>query len=1054
MVGASSACTFLGLLGGFVAAVSGHGVTGASQARALLQTWDAALDGTRASAKSTPLTKVVDLLKSMQDTLEKEMDEDQKLYEKLKCWCETNDWEKGNAIEDNKAKIEQLTADIESLSAKKEELIATIKEVQEKTAANKQSLAEAQAIRDKQLKEFHAMELDSIQALEQMKAALTILGKHHGEGVFQQFSPLSLLSVGGRDEPWTTAHERAQVGHALEEFMSRNEYFGLGKPERTRGEFLQHDPTALSASDRGSHPAGWTAEEAAVVHRALKAGAAFVQAHHEQSYYPSYTAQSGEIVGILKQLKDEMEADLSEAQKQEAMRSEEFEVLRKAKTAEIEAGERMEEQKEDELATTANALAEAREDLGQEQALLAENQGFLKNMKETCAEADKNWGQRRKARQAEMEAVAETIAILTEDEARDAAAGEAAAFDFAEVLREDARSKLLDLLDEVTGRKVLMLDSTITGPLEVIVSASDLKDHGVQSWYKLTDQVVQTDCSQMIFLVRCARVELVEWIAAQILADEAQGRDRMYVVVLIPRRTEQVAEGLGRANVRANVRIVECALHYFPFDKDVLSMEVPGVFSEFHVQGDPSSVFYAAKGLMHLQSMFGVVPTIHSIGVAGKAVMDTIVRLRKEEAAGQARPPPRMTSQPGVPPVAPRPKRQEGAQVAGAPRISELVIIDRRVDLFSVLCSQFTYQALVDSTFGIENNVAKVDSSGWSEEQSKTVRLSPDDPFFQEIRDLHLDKMGPLLQEKARAIQKTFAEKDNVKTTNEMADFVKKFKTAQAARPQLEVHINVATELQNATQTEDYRSRLRLEDDITAQSSQTSLDLIEDYLDDQKPFHEVMRLLCLYSLVNSGVRPKQLDQIKKGIIQSYGFEHLLTISNMQRVGLLRYQQGKSVWPQIKRQFGLFVEDAQAELDISYAYSGYAPLSVRLVQMTKSQPKGWKDSVSLLYGPAQVQQQQPDQVHAAAEPKEAGTHAVVLVCFLGGVTYGELAALRRLSELEGGERKFLVVTTELFNAKKLFDSLRCDEVFKQPLVAAARPAPKEERRGFGFWPGGR
>jgi len=423
MVGASSACTFLGLLGGFVAAVSGHGVTGASQARALLQTWDAALDGTRASAKSTPLTKVVDLLKSMQDTLEKEMDEDQKLYEKLKCWCETNDWEKGNAIEDNKAKIEQLTADIESLSAKKEELIATIKEVQEKTAANKQSLAEAQAIRDKQLKEFHAMELDSIQALEQMKAALTILGKHHGEGVFQQFSPLSLLSVGGRDEPWTTAHERAQVGHALEEFMSRNEYFGLGKPERTRGEFLQHDPTALSASDRGSHPAGWTAEEAAVVHRALKAGAAFVQAHHEQSYYPSYTAQSGEIVGILKQLKDEMEADLSEAQKQEAMRSEEFEVLRKAKTAEIEAGERMEEQKEDELAKTANELAEAKEDLGQEQAILANNEAFLKNVKVTCADADKNWEERKAARQAEIVAVTETIGILTEDEAKDAAAG-------------------------------------------------------------------------------------------------------------------------------------------------------------------------------------------------------------------------------------------------------------------------------------------------------------------------------------------------------------------------------------------------------------------------------------------------------------------------------------------------------------------------------------------------------------------------------------------------------------------------------------------------------
>jgi len=425
MLGAPSACTFLALLGGLVAAVSGHGATGTSQARALLQTWDAALDGTRSSAKSTPLTKVVDLLKSMQDTLEKEMDDDKKLYEKLKCWCENNEWEKTNAIEDSESKIEQLEADIQSLSAKKAELMAVIKEVTEKTDAEKEALAEAQALRDKQLQEFHAMELDSIQALEQLKAALTILGKHHGEGVFQQFAPISLLATGGKDEPWTATHERAQVGRALEEFMSRNEYFGLESAGRTsrEGKFLQHGPAALSASDRGSHPAGWTAEEAAVVHRALKAGAAFVQAHHEQSYYPSYTAQSGEIVGILKQLKDEMEADLSEAQKQEAMRSEEFEVLRKAKTAEIEAGERMEEQKEDELATTANALAEAKEDLGQEKALLSENQAFLKNMKETCAEADKNWEQRKKARQDEMEAVAETIAILTEDEAKDAAAG-------------------------------------------------------------------------------------------------------------------------------------------------------------------------------------------------------------------------------------------------------------------------------------------------------------------------------------------------------------------------------------------------------------------------------------------------------------------------------------------------------------------------------------------------------------------------------------------------------------------------------------------------------
>ena len=66
--------------------------------------------------------------------------------------------------------------------------------------------------------------------------------------------------------------------------------------------------------------------------------------------------------------------------------------------------------------------------------------------------------------------------------------------------------------------------------------------------------------------------------------------------------------------------------------------------------------------------------------------------------------------------------------------------------------------------------------------------------------------------------------------------------------------------------------------------------------------------------------------------------------------------------------------------------GYAPLSVRLVQMTRSQVKGWlavKDALSLLHGPAQELQQRA---------AEASNRAVVLVCFLGAA----LGALGRLA----------------------------------------------------------
>merc|ERR1719450_1405892 len=106
-------------------------------------------------------------------------------------------------------------------------------------------------------------------------------------------------------------------------------------------------------------------------------------------------------------MKEEMEADLSEAQKKEAARAANFAELRKAKTSEIEAGEKMAEEKEDEKATCDNDLAEAKEDLGVAEKALAEDQKFSGDLKKTCDEAGVNFEARKKSRLLEIQAVAE-----------------------------------------------------------------------------------------------------------------------------------------------------------------------------------------------------------------------------------------------------------------------------------------------------------------------------------------------------------------------------------------------------------------------------------------------------------------------------------------------------------------------------------------------------------------------------------------------------------------------------------------------------------------------
>merc|ERR1719262_1126842 len=77
------------------------------------------------------------------------------------------------------------------------------------------------------------------------------------------------------------------------------------------------------------------------------------------------------------------------------------------------------EEKKEELAQAEFDLANAKEDLEEVKAALSEDQKFLMNLEKTCAEADKNFEERKKSRLGEIQAVSETIEILTSDEARD-----------------------------------------------------------------------------------------------------------------------------------------------------------------------------------------------------------------------------------------------------------------------------------------------------------------------------------------------------------------------------------------------------------------------------------------------------------------------------------------------------------------------------------------------------------------------------------------------------------------------------------------------------------
>jgi len=326
-----------------------------------------------ADAKNRPVSKVITLLKDMLKQLEKEAEEDEDIYDKMACWCETNDKEKTKSIAEAEARIEDLTTKIEQLTANSARLGTEIKNLEKEVAQNQDSLAKATALREKQLAEFNAEEKDLLESISALKAAITVLSKHHG-GSLVQVPRSRMLGVAA-----TLQFQLSRHASLLEGVLTPKE-------RRLAASFVQSPEDYFDSTP---------------------------------TFKQSYAPQSGEIFGILRQMRETFESNLSESQKEEMANQKAYSELKAAKEEEIAAGQAQIDTKDMELATTDEKNAQAKVDVEDTKASLSADEQFLLMLKEKCQMTDKEWEERQKTRQQEMEAVSKALAVLSGDDAHD-----------------------------------------------------------------------------------------------------------------------------------------------------------------------------------------------------------------------------------------------------------------------------------------------------------------------------------------------------------------------------------------------------------------------------------------------------------------------------------------------------------------------------------------------------------------------------------------------------------------------------------------------------------
>ncbi|KAK3771335.1 hypothetical protein RRG08_024291 [Elysia crispata] len=585
------------------------------------------------------------------------------------------------------------------------------------------------------------------------------------------------------------------------------------------------------------------------------------------------------------------------------------------------------------------------------------------------------------------------------------------------ILRDFYRREFLECIDKCTGTKALVWDDGLTGPFGLIAEASMLKEqHEVERMFRLEASGLPSSNVQNIIFITRPRLHLMEIIAQCLLNEEMKGgfvRKEFYLV-FVPRKSLLCEKKLKEQGVYGSFASVEeFNLGLIPFDSDLLSMEMEEAYRECYLENDFTSMFFAAQSLMTIQALYGSIPYIYGKGDCAKQVVDMMRRMKMEMG---------------------------GVEPQITPQIDNLLIIDRTVDLLTPLLSQLTYEGLIDEVFNITNTSVKLppekfvtaeDKKNSKEEalsEPKKFILNSADELYAELRDKNFNAVGIIVSRKAKTITAEYDERHSAKTVGEMKQFVSKLPHLQAVRTSLGIHTSIAELIKDYTDSDEFLDSLRCQQELIHGIDTDKVNsYIEDCIARQENLTKVLRLLCIQSMCNDGLKPKVLEYYKREIIQTYGFEHLVTLSNLEKSGFLRPHSTRT-YQVVRKTMRLIVEDIneQTPTDIAYVYSGYAPLSIRLAQ-TLARP-GWRsitEVLNLLPGPKVEEVQQipmglrKRRASVTSSQSSMGEQKLTLVFFLGGVTQAEVAALRFLAQQDDGHpTDYVIATTRIVTGAKL------------------------------------
>ena len=402
--------------------------------------------------------------------------------------------------------------------------------------------------------------------------------------------------------------------------------------------------------------------------------------------------------------------------------------------------------------------------------------------------------------------------------------------------------------------------------------------------------------------------------------------DKRILIIFIPQYTITCREMFEEGKVLKRIEVHELAFELLPLEKDVLTLDDENSFRNLAL-GYNFNIFSVIKhSIQRLEALYGKIPLKFAKGKWSCTILDA---MHLKEA-----------------------KENDEIQ---SPEIDALVLMDRTVDLYSVLLTQMTYEGIVDEFFSIKTATIEVKEKIVNPETTNEGKLrtlymtSEDDIMFKETRDLHFNLMKEQFPKKYEEIKSVLEKKETKMSVAEMTEYVKKMRSLNIYKLKNVFHVdlNLLSYLDEQVRSQTFKQMVTMEAQaIVNEEGQKELaQSLEFEILKCREKTRLLRVLCLLSLVMNGLPKDLYNTLTKIFVEAFGISEVLRIMNLEKAGILRKDRTGSSWKSIKDTFKLIDENTKIlnPDDIRYSYTVYGPLSVRLIENLLE--TGWSGSDS-------------------------------------------------------------------------------------------------------------